>query len=487
MADMSPAGPDISEKSEAEKLKDAGNDLFKAGKYPDAVVKYNAAIDLDPEVPSYYTNRAFCHLKMENHGLAIADATVAIELDKTFVKAYHRRGSAYMALAQFKNAFKDFKSAKQLKPNDRDVVAKFKAAEKEVKREAFEKAIHSDEKAEPLLCETLDAEHMAVESTYEGPTPSNPPTREDVLAIADWLKQQKNLHAKYVYQILIALRKQLSSLRSCVDVPIPEGSRINVCGDTHGQYYDLLNIFETKGWPAPDNPFLFNGDFVDRGSFSLEVVLLLFAFKVCYPDSLHLTRGNHESLNMNRIYGFEGEVKAKYSATMFQLFTEVFHCLPLCYVLGKKIIVLHGGLFSRDDVTLDDLRKIDRFREPPDEGLMSEALWSDPQPAPGRAPSKRGVGLSFGPDVTANFLSRNNLKMVVRSHEVKDEGYEVEANGKLVTVFSAPNYCDQMGNKGAILSFDHEGDYVVTQFEAVPHPPMRPMAYASGMGGMFGF
>ena len=98
-------------------------------------------------------------------------------------------------------------------------------------------------------------------------------------------------------------------------------------------------------------------------------------------------------------------------------------------------------------MTLEELRKIDRFREPPDEGLMSEAMWSDPQPMRGRMPSKRGVGLSFGPDVTANFLKLNGLKMVVRSHEVKDEGYEVEANGQLVTVFSAPNYCDQMGNK----------------------------------------
>lgn len=202
---------------------------------------------------------------------------------------------------------------------------------------------------------------------------------------------------------------------------------------------------QVKGAPSEDNPFLFNGDFVDRGSFSLEVVLLLFAYKVVYPNHLHLTRGNHETLNMNRIYGFEGEVKAKYSVQMFNLFTEVFHCLPLAYCLGSKVIVLHGGLFSRDDVTLEDLRKVDRFREPPDEGLMSEALWSDPQPMPGRAPSKRGVGLSFGPDVTANFLQRNGLKMVVRSHEVKDEGYEVEANGQLVTVFSAPNYCDQVG------------------------------------------
>ena len=102
---------------------------------------------------------------------------------------------------------------------------------------------------------------------------------------------------------------------------------------------------------------------------------------------------------MNRIYGFEGEVKAKYNTTMFELFTACFHCLPLAYCLGKMIYITHGGLFSRDDVMLDDIRKVDRFREPPDEGIMSEALWSDPQPMPGRAPSKRGVGLSFGPDV----------------------------------------------------------------------------------------
>jgi len=376
--------------------------------------------------------------------------------------------------------------ARQLKPSDKDALEKFKAADKEVKREAFERAIHSDEPSKEYLADTIDVANMSVDSSYSGPRPNSPLTLEDVLAIKEHMKGQNQLHAKYVTQILVELRNQLKALPSLVDVPIPEGTRINVCGDTHGQFYDLLNIFEIKGWPSTDNPYLFNGDFVDRGSFSVEVVLLLFAFKVLYPNHVHLTRGNHETLNMNRIYGFEGEVKAKYSATTFQLFLEVFHCLPICYCLAGKIIVLHGGLFSRDDVTLDDLRKIDRFREPPDEGLMSEAMWSDPQPTNGRMPSKRGVGLSFGPDVTANFLKQNGLKMVVRSHEVKDEGYEVEAGGKLVTVFSAPNYCDQMGNKGALLSFDSEGKYIVTQFEAVPHPAMRPMAYASG-GGMFGF
>lgn len=481
---MAEADEDV---AKADALKDEGNAFFKSGRYAEAVSKYNDAIELNPEVPAYYTNRAFCHLKMENHGLAIADATVALELDKTFIKAYYRRGSAYMALARYREALKDFKAVRQLKPNDKDALEKFKAADKEVKREAFEKAIHSDSPAEKPVAEQIDIDNMVVESSYSGPQPTFPLTHAMLLDIAEHLKQQKQLHKKYVFQLLLELKAQLKALPTLVEVPIPEGTHFNVCGDTHGQYYDLLNIFETFGYPSDTNPYLFNGDFVDRGSFSLEVVLLLFSFKVLYPNHMHLTRGNHESLNMNKIYGFEGEVKHKYSAQMFQLFTEVFHCLPLSYVLGGKVFVVHGGLFSRDDVSLDDIRKVDRFREPPDEGLMSEMLWSDPQPSKGRAPSKRGVGLSFGPDVTASFLERNGLKMVVRSHEVKDAGYEVEANGQLVTIFSAPNYCDQMGNKGALLRFDSNGEYTAKQFTAVPHPPVRPMAYAGNMGGMFGF
>ncbi|CAG6008361.1 unnamed protein product [Menidia menidia] len=158
----------------------------------------------------------------------------------------------------------------------------------------------------------------------------------------------------------------------------------------------------------------------------MEVILTLFGFKLLYPDNFHLLRGNHETDNMNQMYGFEGEVKAKYTAQMFQLFSEV----------------MHGGLFSEDGVTLDDLRKIERNRQPPD---------SDPQPQNGRSVSKRGVSCQFGPDVTERFLEQNKLDYIVRSHEVKSEGYEVTHSGKCITVFSAPNYCDQMGNKGAYI------------------------------------
>lgn len=156
---------------------------------------------------------------------------------------------------------------------------------------------------------------------------------------------------------------------------------------------------------------------------------------------------------------------------------------------------MHGGLFSSDTVTIDDLRSVERNRQPPEEGIMCELLWSDPQPQNGRSPSKRGVGCQFGgltivefcmklhlmcviilagPDVTDNFLKRNNLDYIIRSHEVKDMGYEIAHNGKCITVFSAPNYCDTMGNKGAYIILngkEMKPNYEV--YEAVPHPDVK--------------
>lgn len=127
---------------------------------------------------------------------------------------------------------------------------------------------------------------------------------------------------------------------------------------------------------------------------------------------------------------------------------------------------------------------------------MCEMLWADPQPEPGRSPSKRGVGFQFGPDVTEKFCALNNLDMIIRSHEVKEEGYVIEHNGRCVTVFSAPNYCDQVGNKGAYINITkknpNDGDnrpelcYEYVKFEAVPHPACKPMQYAGSFGNMFG-
>jgi len=201
-------------------------------------------------------------------------------------------------------------------------------------------------------------------------------------------------------------------------------------------------------------------------------------------QGIHFTRGNHETKAMNKIYGFEGEVKAKFDETMAELFHEVFCCLPLACILGKKVFIVHGGLFSRDNVSTEELKSVHRFKEPPEDGPFCEMLWSDPMPQTGRAPSKRGVGVAFGPDVTKNFLETNSLSLVVRSHEVKDEGFEVDHHGLLVTVFSAPNYCDQMGNKGAFIRFEHDMVPHFNTFTAVDHPPVRPMQYASSFMNM---
>jgi len=243
-------------------------------------------------------------------------------------------------------------------------------------------------------------------------------------------------------------------------------------------------ISSRNGRPSETNGYLFNGDFVDRGSFSCEVVILLLAYKMALPNNFFMSRGNHETRAMNKIYGFEGEVKQKYDSLAFDLFTELFDVLPLAHVVGQKIFVVHGGLFGEDGVTLEILQKINRKREPPNSGPMADMLWADPQVSPGRSPSKRGVGQAFGPDVTNAFLSVNNLDLIIRAHEVKEAGYQLEHGGKLVTVFSAPNYCDQVGNLGAyaVIKADLKPEY--TSFTWVPHPAVPPMAYASPVFGL---
>ncbi|CRK90452.1 CLUMA_CG004156, isoform A [Clunio marinus] len=185
---------------------------------------------------------------------------------------------------------------------------------------------------------------------------------------------------------------------------------------------------------------------------------------------------------LHKKYAYKINQKIFLGSTMADMFTQVYNFLPLCHLLNNRVLVMHGGLFSSDDVTIDDLRSVERNRQPPEEGIMCELLWSDPQPQPGRSPSKRGVGCQFGPNVTENFLKRNKLDYIIRSHEVKDMGYEVAHDGKCITVFSAPNYCDTMGNKGAYIILngkDMKPQYEV--YEAVPHPNVKPMMYANSL------
>jgi serine/threonine-protein phosphatase 5 len=265
--------------------------------------------------------------------------------------------------------------------------------------------------------------------------------------------------------------------------------------DSVGQYFDLLEIFRLNGHPTATHHYLFNGDFVDRGSWSTEVALLLYAYKWLYPTGFYLNRGNHETDDMNKMYGFEGECVAKYNKRTYALFAESFALLPLATLVGAKFLVLHGGLFSDDNVALDDIRKVNRKRQrqPGQSGLMMEMLWTDPQTEPGRGPSKRGVGMQFGPDVTKRFCEKNGLEAIIRSHEVRMEGYEVEHDGRCITgeceksggapltvpVFSAPRYCDSTENKGAFINIGPDYKLKFTKFEAVPHPDTPAMVSSS--------
>ncbi len=272
----------------------------------------------------------------------------------------------------------------------------------------------------------MDPENVPLESNYDGPHLSEPTdggNRFSIQFVKDMVERfrnQKLIAKRYLVMLLKNLFEQFKALSNLIEINLPEGEngRMTVCGDTHGQFYDLLNIFEINGFPSKENPYLFNGDFVDRGSFSLEVIVTLLGFKAACPESVYLTRGNHESKNMNQMYGFEGEVKHKYDANCMTMFSELFCWIPLCATIDKKIFVVHGGLSSQDVVTLKDIQKFDRKREPPDSGLMSDLMWSDPSPLDGHSPSKRGVGIAFGPDVTKAFLSLNDLDILIRSHEV---------------------------------------------------------------------
>lgn len=475
------AVPQAVDVAKAELFKEEANEYFKKQEYEKAIVLYTKAIESNPTIAVYYGNRSIAYLRTEYFGSALTDASKAIEIDRNYLKGYYRRAAAYMSLGKFKLALTDFKTVMKELPSDKTVKDRCMECCKMVKMLAFQKAISVDEKKN--IADMINLEAMAIEDEYTGPKLDNGKvTLQFMQDLLEWYKNQNKLHRKYAYKILLDVKSLFMAQPSLVNVTVPDDSKFTICGDIHGQFYDLLNIFKLNGLPSETNPYLFNGDFVDRGSFSVECIFTLFGFKLLYPDHFFMSRGNHESATMNQMYGFDGEVKAKYSVQMAELFTEVYNWLPLAHCLNNRVLVMHGGLFSRDDVTLQEIRDIDRNRQPPEEGLMCELLWSDPQPQMGRAPSKRGVGVQFGPDVTHNFLRTNSLDYIVRSHEVKNDGYEIGHDGKCITVFSAPNYCDTMGNRGAFITLNGKDmKPYFTSYEAMPHPNVRPMAYANSI------
>lgn len=261
--------------------------------------------------------------------------------------------------------------------------------------------------------------------------------------------RQVNLHESDIIMLCRMSREIFLSESMLLEVSAP----IKICGDIHGQFLDLLMLFDYGQYP-PNSKYLFLGDYVDRGSQSLETICLLLAYKIKYPRKFYLLRGNHECANINKIYGFYDECKRRTSVKVWKTFTDCFNCMPVAAIVDDKIFCCHGGL-SPYLKNIDQIRRIKRPTIIPEHGLLCDLLWADPdKQISGWGENDRGVSFTFGADIVNKFLQKNHMDLVCRAHQVVEEGYEFFAKKRLVTLFSARNYCGEFDNAGAMMSVD---------------------------------
>ncbi|GAB1735855.1 hypothetical protein NU219Hw_g5194t2 [Hortaea werneckii] len=266
----------------------------------------------------------------------------------------------------------------------------------------------------------------------------------------------------------------------------PVSAPVTVCGDIHGQFYDLLELFNVAGGMPGEQNFIFLGDFVDRGYFSLETFTLLMCLKAKFPDKITLVRGNHESRQITQVYGFYEECQQKYgNASVWKSCCQVFDFLALAAIIDGKVLCVHGGL-SPEIRTLDQIRVVARAQEIPHEGAFCDLVWSDPEEVDTWAVSPRGAGWLFGDKVSSEFNHVNNLQLIARAHQLVNEGYKYHFQSQdVVTVWSAPNYCYRCGNVASIMTLgeDLEPDFKI--FSAVPDHRRAVPAGRAGRGEYF--
>jgi len=236
----------------------------------------------------------------------------------------------------------------------------------------------------------------------------------------------------------------------------PVSAPVNVCGDLHGQFHDLMEIFNKGGDPA-SNRYVFMGDLVDRGFHSVETFTYLMCLKILYPGQITLLRGNHESEMVSKTYGLYDEVSQKYgNINPWKYFLEVFNHLGIAALIEGKILCLHGGL-SPDIKTIDQIRVINRFQDIPHEGPFADLMWSDPEDIDTWGMSPRGCGWLFGAKVTNEFNRINDLSLICRAHQLAMDGFKIWfPDENLTTVWSAPNYMYRCGNAASILQISDD-------------------------------
>ncbi|EPY25809.1 protein phosphatase 3, catalytic subunit [Strigomonas culicis] len=258
-----------------------------------------------------------------------------------------------------------------------------------------------------------------------------------------------------------------------------------IAGDIHGQFFDLVTLLEIGGDPSTQN-YIFLGDYVDRGCFGMEVILLLMCYKICYPRTMIMLRGNHESRHLTAYFNFKREVQYKYSLAVYNAMMSAFDCLPLGCILNDKYFCVHGGL-SPELRRISDINAIHRFREPPSSGPMCDLLWADPMdekeggvlvPQFFVPNTTRGCSYVYSHAAACRFLEENNFVTVIRGHEAQDEGYHLyrktsKGFPSVICTFSAPNYCDTYDNRAAIIVLN-KSIMNIRQFNSAPHPYYLP-------------
>ncbi|GAA97965.1 hypothetical protein E5Q_04645 [Mixia osmundae IAM 14324] len=282
---------------------------------------------------------------------------------------------------------------------------------------------------------------------YPGAGDTSSMTSFDADEAIEWLKKCKHLPESSIRQLCELVKDRLLEESNVQPVSSP----VTVCGDIHGQLWDFLELLKVGG-QCPSTSYIFMGDFVDRGHYSLETFSLLMTLKVRWPDRVTLLRGNHESRQITQVYGFYDECQKKYgSATVWKACCSVFDFLNLAAIIDGTILCVHGGL-SPEVRTLDQIRTIARAQEIPHEGAFCDLMWSDPDDIDGWSVSPRGAGWLFGGKIAQEFNHINSLSLIARAHQLVQEGFKyMFPENNLVTVWSAPNYCYRCGNVASVM------------------------------------
>ncbi|CAD8181791.1 unnamed protein product [Paramecium octaurelia] len=306
--------------------------------------------------------------------------------------------------------------------------------------------------------------------------------KPDWKLLKDHLQKEGRIAKEELFKLVADCNKLLKNEGNVLYLQDP----LTVVGDIHGQYYDLLKLLEPKVGGNPETTkYLFLGDFVDRGSYSIEVVILLYAIKINYPNTVYFLRGNHECRQLTAFFNFKDECLYKYDQETYEMLMDSFDLFPLSCIINSKFIAVHGGI-SPDLKSIEDLKKLDRYHEPPRSGLFCDILWSDPVDqdqgnldGQWKGNEVRGCSWFFGNEASNKFLQRNNLISIIRAHEAQLDGYKMHRwNGGqdfpvVITIFSAPNYCDVYNNRGAVIKFENN-TLNIQQFQYTPHPYLLP-------------